>query len=322
MQVARKQNRVLLVRDGKNDADWLQLRRESGVGASESPTITGLSPYGSTVKIYGQKLGLLDADDETEVMRWGKKLEPLILDEYFDETGRKVLTTGVLLQSIEHPFLIATPDGEQEAEDHDGPGIVQVKNTGRVADWKEGPPLDVWAQMQHEMAVCGHAWGTAVALLDRGQLRWADVRRDDDYIEQTLIPRCSEFWRFVTERLPIPPHWIDARDETVEAILKMFPERAAGVTVELPGEFFDIHQRLREAVGEQELAEAAVETLKNRIRLAIGEASFGRLADGTTYSYKTHTRPVYDIPPHLKAKYERRVDVRPLLLLKKKGTVN
>jgi len=308
--VNEKAYRVLLVRDGKNDADWLRARQQNGVGASESPIICDLSPWGSIVKLYGQKIGLIEPDDENEAMRWGKLLEPVILEEYRRETGRSVVGSNALLQSIAHPYLLATPDGEQHAEDHDGPGIVQVKLTSLASAWKDGVPRYVWAQMQQEMFVTGYSWGTAVALLNGTKLVWADVEAEAQW-EETLIHKCGDFWNRVVNREPIPQHWIDGSDDTSDAIKRMFPERLIGETAELSGEFFDIHGRLRDAEGLKEQAEDIVKTLRNQIKLAIGEKSFGRLPDGTTYSYKTQHRDGYAVQP---------TDFRVLRLMK--GSVN
>jgi len=282
--------RALLVRDGKNDADWLRARQQNGVGASESPIICGMSPYGSIVKLYGQKLGLIDPDDETEAMRWGKKLEPLILDEYRHETGRVAYGSNVLLQSLSCPWMLATPDGEQCAEDHDGPGIVQVKNTDLASDWKEGVPRRVWVQMQHEMMVTGLDWGTAVALLNRGKLVWADVERDDRFIDETLVPRCDEFWKRVVNREGIPTHWIDGSADTYDALKAMFPEKLVGETAPLDGELIDVHINMHELKTTVAEAEREIKRLENQLRLAIGERTYGRLPNGITYSYKTQTR--------------------------------
>lgn len=295
--VNEKSCRVLLVRDGKNDADWLRARAQNGVGASESPIICGMSPYGSIVKLYGQKLGLIEPDEENEKMKWGKKFEPLILEEYVAETGRGVLATQVLVQSIAHPFMLATPDAEQESEEHDGPGTAQVKNTTLSDEWKEGVPPRVWCQCQHEMGTTGHSWATAIALINGSKLVWADVERDDAFIEGTLIPRCRDFWNRVVNREPIPQHWIDGSDDTADALKQLFPERLKGETVDLGGEFFEIDALLREAEGAKERADDLVKAFRNQIKLAIGEKSFGRLPNGITYSYKTQHREGYTVQP-------------------------
>lgn len=289
--------RTLLVRDGTNDADWLRARQQNGVGASESPIICGMSPWGSVVKLYAQKLGLIDPDDENEAMKWGKIMEPHILDEYRAETGRRVRSAQALLQSIENPFMLATPDADQEAEDHDGRGTAQVKTTELDHDWKEGVPRHVWCQMQAEFAVTGYEWGTAIALLRRSRLVWADVERDDDFINSVIIPRCAEFWRCVVNHEPIPREWIDGSADEHEALKKMFPEVLAGETAVLDAELIDSHINMQELKATMKEADREVARLENQIRLAIGEKTFGKLPNGVTYSYKNQQRAGYEVKP-------------------------
>lgn len=289
MNVNKESCRVLLVRDGTNDVEWLRLRRETGIGASESPIICGMSPYGSIVKLYGEKLGLLDPQEENEAMRWGKLLEPVILGQYREETGYSVQANNALFQSIEKPFMLATPDAFDWAAARKL-GLVQVKNTGLEYDWKEGAPLRVWCQCQHELYVTDLDRITALALLSGRKLVWIDIPRDDRFINDTLLPRCSEFWSRVVNKEGIPEHWLEGSDDEFAALKAMFPERLEGSTVELGPEFIDVHERMQEMKTLVATAEREIKTMENRFRLAIGEHTYGRLGSGLTYSLKTQTR--------------------------------
>lgn len=189
--------------------------------------------------------------------------------------------------------MIATPDGDQEAEDRDERGLVQVKMSALAHEWKEGVPPRVWCQMQHEFAVTGREWGTAVAFLAGRDVVWADVERDDRFINDTLIPRCRDFWNRVVNKEGIPSHWIDGSDDEYDALKKMFPERLAGSTVELGPELIDVHERMQEMKTLVSTANHEIKAMENRIRLAIGESTYGRLGSGLTYSLKTQTREEY-----------------------------
>jgi predicted phage-related endonuclease len=189
--------------------------------------------------------------------------------------------------------MIATPDGDQTAEDKDDRGIVQVKMSALAHEWKEGVPPRVWCQMQHEMAVTGREWGTAVAFLAGREVVWADVERDDRFIDDTLIPRCRDFWNRVVNHEGIPPHWIDGSDDEYQALKAMFPERLAGSTAELGPELVDVHERMQEMKTLVSTAEREIKAMENRLRLAIGEHTYGRFGSGLTYSLKTQTREEY-----------------------------
>jgi hypothetical protein len=91
-------------------AAWLAARR-TGIGASEVAAVLGLSPYESPLDVYCRKLGLVPEKAETEAMRWGLRLEPLLAAEYAERTGYPLVATQVFLRHPDKPFLLATLDG-------------------------------------------------------------------------------------------------------------------------------------------------------------------------------------------------------------------
>src|SRR5262245_42442218 len=99
--------------DSQDRERWLA-ERNKGIGASEAAAIVGLSPWESPLAVYARKVGVLETvKEETEAMRWGALLEPLILTEFGIETGREVVRAGKLLRSVERPWQLATLDGLQ-----------------------------------------------------------------------------------------------------------------------------------------------------------------------------------------------------------------
>jgi predicted phage-related endonuclease len=67
-------------------AAWLERRRQT-LGASDAAAALGLSPYCSPLQLYLRKIGSLPEQEETEAMRWGTLLEPLLAREYTRRTG-------------------------------------------------------------------------------------------------------------------------------------------------------------------------------------------------------------------------------------------
>src|SRR5690606_29968470 len=61
--------------------DWLQARRR-GIGGSDIATIAGVNPWSSPVELYLDKLGELPERPETDAMRFGKRLEQVVADEF------------------------------------------------------------------------------------------------------------------------------------------------------------------------------------------------------------------------------------------------
>lgn len=265
--------------------EWLELRR-SGIGGSDAPAIFGLCSWASPSSIQADKWGLLDEPDDAEVLKWGRLLEPAILAGLSEELGIEVRRDGRLLRSREHPFMLCTPDGCAAN------GVwVQAKNTMLASEWQDQPPERVWVQCQHEMAVTGVPEMVAAALLLGNRLKWAYVRRDEEFIQDALIPAESHFWNLTQEREPYPP---DGSEHTKRALQAIYPQDS-GRTVTLDGEFSALDVERLRLLETKKATEAALLEIENRFRHAIGDATFAALPNGATYSLKTQTRKAHEV---------------------------
>jgi len=266
--------------EGDHDETWLDMRRKTGVGASESPAILGLSPFGSSMELYARKVGVLGEIEDNEAMKWGRILEGAVLQEFSKEVGRNLRPDGRILQSIEAPYLICTPDAMDQH------GVVQVKVSGVSKWWVDEIPKWVWGQVQHECAVTGMNIATVVVLVGGTKLLWQHVQRDNRFIETILMPQCEEFWRCVTERIPYMR--TDGDQESVHRALTALYPKDTGGTIHLDdGAFVGLHNereelRERKAATERRLAE-----IDNQFRARIGKATYAVLPNNVIYSLIT-----------------------------------
>lgn len=264
---------------------WLQARLK-GVGASESPVLLGMSTFSSPVELWGYKTGRLieDEQDETDRMRWGRLLEPVVAEEYERQTGRELHYWGELLQSNEYPFLLATPDYRT------GEGIpVEIKTAGaeRKSEWADGPPPRVMCQMQHQMAVTGAEMASTGVLVGGSTFMWADVERDETMIAE-IIQACRDFWAYV-ESDTSPP--MDGSESTASAVARMWPNTAAGESIVLPDDAYDWHRDLAAAKTAEKMAQEQKRMIENTVKAAIGNAEEGLFPDGSTaFTYRSQTR--------------------------------
>jgi len=59
-------------------AEWLEQRRQ-GIGASDAAVILGLTKWKSPMGLYAEKTGLVPmGQEETDLLEWGNRLEPVI----------------------------------------------------------------------------------------------------------------------------------------------------------------------------------------------------------------------------------------------------
>lgn len=272
---------------------WLRART-TGIGASETPVILGLSPWSSPLRVYAGKVAPEDVTtEETEAMEWGRRLEAVILEKYREETGRIVTPHDqtVLLRSTAYPYLTCTPDAWiHKAEGHSGLGLLEIKTASREEDWRDGVPRYYWAQVQHQMAVTGVGWASLAVLLNGRKFRWMDIERDQEWIDAVLLPAAADFWRRVEERDP-PEPWA----EDLDLVKALYPHHAVEEPVVLPAEAQEWDTELQEIKDQIAALMKRRDELQAKIIRALEGASAGVLPNGTLYTYTRTRRKPYTV---------------------------
>jgi putative phage-type endonuclease len=210
----------------------------SGIGASESAALFGVSPHHTKHKLWAEKAGLLQHEEsDEEYLDWGQFLEEPIAQRYATVTKRKIWQGSpyCVAQHPDLPMMFATPDRWViEAPDRGSPGLLQVKNAGwyKADEWEDGPPDYVQIQTQHEMAVTGRQWHSVAVLI--GGNRWAywDIERNDAFIAE-LYEQIQLFWRRVKRKEAPPPEDIDHR--SLGILKKLHPAESTCQTTRSDG---------------------------------------------------------------------------------------
>ena len=271
---------------------WLEARR-NGIGASEAAAILGLSPYKSLLTLYAEKLELLEPDaTEREALYWGKMLEEPIARRYAEVTGRKVQREApyTLRRSRQHPFMVATLDALTWPEPQ-SVAPLEIKNVGgyRADDWEEEPPIHIQIQVQHQLAVTGHARASIAALVGGNRLIWMDVVRNDRFIA-VLVEREAEFWRRLQEQDPPP---VDGSDSAREILRRLYPKETPGLVVNLPADVIEWDTELQQIKTGLKGSEARKQELENKIKAILGEAETGICSNGLQFTWKASERKGY-----------------------------
>jgi len=290
--------------DYKSREAWLAARTQS-IGASESAALFGLAPDNreSEYSLWAKKSGLVEPENiDEEWLFWGAVLEAPIAQRYAFRTGYQVWTPPSPWCVVTHPklpFLTATVDRWViEALGRNGRGCCEIKNVGVFNhDWKGDEretalPLYVQSQVQHQLVCTGFLWADVPALIGGNHLEIFHVERNPEFISE-LESRAEEFWRRVQTKDPPP---IDDTGATTKALKRMHPDDD-GSTVELCPEALDwvgIRETFKQVCRD---AEAKVEESENRLRAALGKATFGTLPDGRIVSNKTTERKGFVVEP-------------------------
>ena len=194
--------------------DWLTYRRK-GIGGSEAAAIMGMNAYCSPLTIYYDKIGMKPDVVDNEAMRVGRDLEAYVAKRFMEQTGLKVQNYNAILQSNEHPYMLANIDRRIVGE-HAG---LECKTTNAFnkTDFEGGnvPPNYYW-QCQHYMAVTGwDLWYLAVLVMGRS-FHVIKIERNQDYID-VLIDKEEKLWKHnVCELVPPLPSGIDAEDDLIK----------------------------------------------------------------------------------------------------------
>lgn len=186
-----------------HEQSWYE-RRRVGIGGSDAAAIAGLSPWKTPIDVFCDKLGLTVPDTvDTDQMRWGRLLEPVILADLTLKTGRKT-TPRRFFTHPKIPWLIGNVDATfQGAEEG-----IEVKTTMTGEGWgTEGTdevPIYYLTQCHHYMLVTGWPrWH--VAVLIAGSRRKDYVVEKDQEAEEMLFEAEEYFWKYYVERKEPPP---------------------------------------------------------------------------------------------------------------------
>jgi putative phage-type endonuclease len=243
--------------------------RRTGITATDVAAIVGLNPFRGPLDVYLDKVGRGPEDRDSEAMRWGRELEPVILRRYAEDLGVEIAVPGTL-RHLRHPELLGTPDGLVVGQRRG----VEVKTAGlkAAAAWGEAehgsvPPAYL-VQCAMYMAICdADVWDLAV-LIGGQDYRVYEIERDVE-LETWLVDSALRFWNHHVLTETPPP--VDGRYSTSRYLAREYPTnngvlRGSDLEIEL------LAERLKEAREAVAIARAAELEAENRLKALIGES--------------------------------------------------
>lgn len=298
----------------KSREDWLSVRAR-GIGASESAAILGVSPWKSGLQLFYEKKGLepLGAG-ESFARTLGLALEGPIADLYRDETKRVVFRPQPgqfdVMTHATIPQMLATLDGRIVVPETDPvaklrgkQGVLEVKTAAisKAAVWREEPPIDYQVQVQHQLAVTGFEFGVCVALIGGVSLKYADIKRDPEFIE-LLEAAVTEWWRRFELNDPPPP---DGTEGTKEFLKRLYG-KVQPTSATLGPDAIEWDNQREQALIEIKRATSAKLEAENHLKVLIGENVQGLLPNGVVFTWKEQTRKGYTVEPTTFRDFRRR----------------
>jgi predicted phage-related endonuclease len=174
--------------------------------------------------------------------------------------------------------------------------LIECKTRAYMAGWGEDGsaeiPVDVWVQVQHEMAVVNATEAHVAVLFGHHTFRVYVIKRDEAFIEK-LIEKLDAWWNMhYLARVPPLPSGAEVDTERMKADHPDHDDTLKAATPEQS----EVVARLRQAILNEQQTARAAEELRNRVRLFIGEAAgitgpFGSITwkksrDGTSVDWE------------------------------------
>ena len=262
--------------------DWLEYRK-LGIGGSDASVVCGINRYKSPVELWMEKTNQLPYQESGEAAYWGKQLEGLVREEFTKRTGIDVITVKQILQSSEHPFMLANLDGVCEHPDF-GTCIFEAKTASafKAGEWDETIPDEYMCQIQHYMAVTGYKAAYIAVLIGGNTFRWKLIERDEELISM-LISFEEVFWDHIQNMTPPP---LDGSDASVKFISERFPNSIPKSQIELPAAAAELLVQYDEACEQLETVTEKKQQAENLLKQMLGENEVGT-AEGRIITWKS-----------------------------------
>ena len=302
-----------IVLSGLSRDAWLAERRKD-ITSTEAAAILGVSPYATAWEVWQRKAGhLSDTIEQTDRMRWGSRLEPVIAAGLAEDHGLEVRPLGGVY--MRHPRVArmgASFDFEarRPAAQEEGWGLLEIKNVDSLifrrewisAEGEEEAPLHIEIQVQHQLAVSGRSWA-CIGVLAGGNTAHLFFRKRDEAAIAAIEDAVARFWKSIEANDPPSPDF--RRDADSIRDLYAVSDPAAVLSPEARAEVERLLPRFLAARAAAKAAKEEEEEIKARLFHALGPVE--KVFVGDYYiTAKTSARKAYTV----EASTYRRLDVR------------
>lgn len=239
------------------------------IGGSEAAAACGIDPYRSAVMLWLEKTGRV-ARHETEAMRWGRLVEPLIFAS-LQTDGRDVLPAPADgYKDPERPWLTGHPDGFVRLDGARGVLEIKTANQWARAQHDGDVPVHWQAQVQQYLHLTGLDVALVACLVNGQRLELATVERDEKAIGRLIELEEGFLWHVTTDKPPAP----DGSDSAKQALRELFGEAQPGKTIRLLGEPWEAVKQARVLKEQIDECERQYAVQLQLVQAAMGDAEY------------------------------------------------
>jgi putative phage-type endonuclease len=167
---------------------WLK-NRKLGIGASDVPSILGVSPYRDIVQLYDEKTSDFIDESTSYVMELGSKLEPVAREAY--ELLMESSFPACNFVNVEKPHYRCSLDGYNNGH------AIEIKYCG--AKFTETCPDKYYPQIQFQYAVANCNSIDLVQINNSQDINVIPLAQDSEYII-AMLEKVDWFWDCVVNR--------------------------------------------------------------------------------------------------------------------------
>lgn len=257
-----------------NKEHWLKLR-SMDVTSTEVSCLFNLNPYMTKYELWHNKKDeVVVKIDETERMRWGTRLEPVIAKGIAEDKGWQIRH---MPEYIRDENLRAGSSFDYSIEG-DVPGILEIKNVDTLI-FKDGWEIDedgnleapphIELQVQHQLMLTDRTFAYIGALVGGNNLQL--IRRDrSDNIIKAIKKEIKAFWVSVIENNPPEIDWEKDSDFIIKLNQYSQPEKVMTL-VNPEDELFDLTSQYKEVMAKEKELSSKKNELKAKVLQIIGD---------------------------------------------------
>lgn len=286
---------VSTVSQQDDEKEWLKVRTK-GIGGSDIGAICGVSPFSSARQIYFNKTGqfqdaMKPSAASQERMHFGHLLEPIVADEFARRTGKKLLSVDATFAHKDFPWMRANVDRFIVDDEGKPYGILECKTTSEYNndEWESGEILLSYIyQLNWYMHILDISYGAFACLVGGNKFYHYEVFRNDELINNTLLPAAKEFW--FNNVLALKEPELQATDTEYANTTYAEVEKNSEITLtgetenDLARVVFECKSRIKEL-------EKTMEEAQNRLKERLQDHEIGYCRDYTVkWSPRSQTR--------------------------------
>ncbi len=240
-----------------------------------APIVFGVNRFKSPLELWLDKTGQIPFGEAGEAAYWGTQLEPFVKREFTKRTGIEIRELKQLLQSEEHPFMLANLDGVCY-DPNFGDCVFEAKTASayKAQEWENSIPDEYMLQIQHYMAVTGYRATYIAVLIGGNSFKWKLIKRDKELISM-LIELEKKFWDNVRNGTPPP---VDGSDACADFLAKKFSE-STKTEIQLPENAAEIILQYETASNQISKLTEQKTAAENQLKEMLGNNETGTIGD-------------------------------------------